>query len=722
MKQMSSPFRTLSRVVLAAALPFVFALSAVAQQLPTINLNGATGLIDMPSGEQQPYGILGLSYSQFGPISRNTLTFQITPRLSGSFRYVAIRDWNAKVCPSPPCFGANGFRIYYDRNFDLRYKLLNESRYLPSFSVGLQDFVGTGLSMAEYFAATKSFGPRLKVTAGLGFGRLASYGGIGELFGNRPEIDFGNGGQPNYSQWFRGEAAPFGGIEYKINDKWALKAEYSSDIYQDEAVNRGTFERRSPLNFGIEYQQSAMVRLGAYSMYGSEIGFNVSVLLNPDQRPHGGIGGQGPEPVKPRRPIAENPAVWDTGWLTQADAKDLLIDNMNRNLVRTGITVESISVTGDTAQIRYRNTLYEAVAQAAGRVARAMTQTMPASVETFEMVAVVNGVPTTKVVVRRLDIEQLEFVTDPASALRPRTQIVDAGQPLPSIALNEELYPKFSWSVGPYAQTMLFDPRDPFQINAGLSFKAKYEIAPGVILSGVVIKKVAGNVKSVRFNDPSPLPPVRRNAANYFVDGDPAIDSLTAAWYGKLAPEVYARVTAGYLELMFAGVSGEILWKPVDRHYALGVEADYVKQRATDGGFGFDKSGYSVLTGHVSAYFDLGKDFTGQLDVGRYLAGDVGATFTLMREFSNGWKVGAFATLTNVSAADYGEGSFDKGIKMDIPLTWFFGQPTRSKRIFDFRPLGRDGGTQVVVNDRLADTLRSYDQAGYDAQWGRFWK
>lgn len=708
-------------LALAALTSIGLLVPAVAQMRPSMNLNGVAGLIDMPSGEAQPDGFLSIDHGQFGQIGRTTLTFQITPRLSGSFRYVGIKHWNDRFCP-PDCSGGNGFSTYYDRNFDLKFRLLDEGKYLPSVSIGLQDFIGTGLSMAEYIAATKSFGPKLKVTAGLGFGRLGSYNPIGQIFGDRPKVSFGNGGKPNYDQWFRGDVALFGGIEYQLTNKLTLKAEYSSDDYTTEAQRRGTFDKKSPLNYGIEYQLNPMLRMGLYSMYGSEIGFNLSFVLNPAQRPSGGIGGQGPEPVKPRPVRSQNPDAWTATWLDQADVRDVLIDNLGRNLVRTGISVESLSISADRAQVRFRNTKYDAVAQAAGRIARAMTQTMPASVEVFELVPVVNGMATSMITIRRSDIETLEFAADPGTTLRGRTAIASARAPAPDKAANGDLYPKFNWSITPTAQTMLFDPRAPFQINVNANLRASYEIAPGVILSGSVTKRVWGNILGARPNGASPLPPVRSNAAAYFKNADPAIETLTAAWYGKLAPELYGRVTVGYLETMFAGVSSELLWKPANSRFALGVEADYVAQRSINGGLDLAKSNYRVATGMVSGYLDLGRDFDLQLDVGRYLAGDVGGTITLMRRFSNGWRVGAFATITNVSAKDFGEGSFDKGIKMDIPLSWFVGQPTRTQRTFVLRPLGRDGGSQLQVNDRLAYVLRGYDERGLDAQWGRFWK
>ena len=40
----------------------------------------------------------------------------------------------------------------------------------------------------------------------------------------------------------------------------------------------------------------------------------------------------------------------------------------------------------------------------------------------------------------------------------------------------------------------------------------------------------------------------------------------------------------------------------------------------------FEFIDYEVTTGHVSAYYEFGNGFVGQVDAGRYLAGDNGAT------------------------------------------------------------------------------------------------
>ena len=173
---------------------------------------------------------------------------------------------------------------------------------------------------------------------------------------------------------------------------------------------------------------------------------------------------------------------------------------------------------------------------------------------------------------------------------------------------------------------------------------------------------------------------------------------------------------------MHAGVSGEVLWKPVDGKLALGLEVNHTKQRDRDGRFGFDDYDYAITTAHVSAYYDFGKGYLGQVDVGRYLAGDKGATLTFAREFANGWKVGAFASMTDASAEEFGEGSFDKGVTLTVPMNWLLGNPSRDQIDQTIRPLQRDGGARVNVDGRLYDSIRDYHSGRLDDQWSRVWR
>ena len=697
-----SPRHVLSSLALGTALSTA---PALAEMTGSLNLNGVTGLIDMPSGDAQDDATFSFSIGNIGPITRTTLSFQASERLSASFRFQTWRDWDT-IIP--------GDERETDRSIDLRYQIVKEGKIAPAVTIGLQDLTSRGLFASEYIAATKTFGDRLKVTAGLGWGRMGSYQGIGAPFGNRPPVD--KPGTPNADQWFQGEAAPFAGVEYKINDNWTFKGEYSSDAYLLEDDERGLIDRDSPFNFGLEYQRGPNTRFGIYSLYGSEIGLAFHVILDPKSRATGGVVGTAPVPVKARPARASDPEAYDGGWVTQADAGPILRENLAKRLAADGIAVEDLAYTATTVQVRIRNGRIDAGSQAIGRTARALSHVMPASVEVFEIVPVVNGIGVSKVTIRRSDLEELEYSADNATLLRERITVTDAGA-VPAFSLgDEDLYPKFRWSLKPVVRLA-----EPAKGDVGLRLSGTYDLAPGLVLTGSIYKEIASN-RDGATPSTSPLQHVRTDSGRYNEFGDPALEKLTLAWYAHPAENIYSRVTLGYLERMHAGVSGEVLWKPVDSQLALGVELNYTKQRDTDGGLGFGEYDYDVVTGYVSAYYDFGNGYLGQLDVGRYLAGDVGATLSLDRVFANGWRVGAFATVTDVSAADFGEGGFDKGIRFTIPLNWALGTDSRRGFGMTLRPKTGDGGARVDVDDRLYESLREYHTDGLDPDWGRVWR
>jgi hypothetical protein len=698
----------------AQSLPqFRFALEPAAPSAgvtqPTYNFYGVTGLIDMPSGEMQRDGELAASITGFGPFLRTTLTYQILPWMQGSFRYTGTRGLTiGRFGPAD---------TYYDRSFDLRVRLMREGRWQPSVVVGLQDFIGTGTFAAEYLVATKHLTPRIKVTGGVGWGRLGTVDPIFS-FGTRPAPATPTGGTVNFN-WFRGPAALFGGIEWQPTDRLGLKVEYSSDDYSFEETNGAPFGRRSQLNFGAEYAVTTGIRAGLYYLYGSRIGFNVSVALNTRERAGGDtLVSQPAAPVALRPSRSASPSAWSESWAADPGAAANLRGPLVEAMRGEGLVLEALAVSAGRAELRLRNLRYEAAPQAIGRAARAMARVLPASVEVFDIVLVERGIPTSRVTLRRSDLEALEFSPDAGAALRARAEIADAA-PLPEGAVRGEgLYPRLSWSISPYLNTALFDPDNPYLADLSLRLRGQVDLAPGLVLSGSVTKRIIGNLdQSTRASD-SVLPRVR-SETNIYNRADPVLERLTLAYYTRPGPNLYARLTAGYLERQFGGVSAELLWKPVNSRLALGAEVNYAVQRDFTG-LGFRN--YSVVTGHVSAYYALPQNFHAQLDVGRYLAGDWGATLSIDREFANGWRVGAFATLTDVPFATFGEGSFDKGIRLVVPLSAVAGRPSRITATAVLRPTLRDGGARLDVGGRLYETVRGNHAPALDASWGRVWR
>ncbi|KUF09587.1 YjbH domain-containing protein [Pseudoponticoccus marisrubri] len=722
---MSEPTRNRSRATLAvvAALALAAGIAPARAETdrntPSFNLYGSPGLVDMPTAEVLPDGTLSATVGNFGNTTRTTLNFQITPRLSAAFRYSAIRDFNHPR--SKPANDPEG--IYYDRSFDMRFQLLTESPSRPSIVIGLQDFIGTGAYGGEYIVATKTVAPGLKLTGGLGWGRLGSYNPVATT-GTRPATVLGQGGIPTYDRWFRGDMGVFGGVSYAPNDRLNFKVEYSSDDYTRERA-RGAHVKSSPWNFGLDYRFRNGGQVSLYHVLGEEVGAQFTIVTNPKtQGIPGGIESAG-LPVAPRAPGAAQ----DLGWTSDATRGTAAKASLTELAAKDGLIIEGVRLEPTRATVRLLNPRYGAVSQAIGRTARAMTRALPASIEEFVIVPVVDGMPMSAVVMRRSDLERLEH--EAADEMLARTSIVDAYGRAPRP--DPGTYPKFEWSIAPYLQLSVFDPDNPVRADSGVRASAKVEITPNLILSGSVTKKVGGNLDTVTRRDKSNLPRVRTDQSLYSSQGDPAIEYLQFALYGRPAPNLYSRVTVGYLEQMYGGASAELLWKPVGSRLALGAEVNYVQRREFDQLFGFQdmvttdpvtgiQREIPNFNGHVSAYYDIGNGFHGQLDVGRYLAGDYGATVTLDREFANGWKVGAYATFTDASFEDFGEGSFDKGIRVTIPLSPFLGTPSRKDNAINIQSLSRDGGARLNVRGRLYDKVRDYHEPEAVKSWGRFWR
>jgi hypothetical protein len=244
---------------------------------------------------------------------------------------------------------------------------------------------------------------------------------------------------------------------------------------------------------------------------------------------------------------------------------------------------------------------------------------------------------------------------------------------------------------------------------------------PGLSVNGAILKNLFGNLDQHNTDNDSELPHVRSDIALYQREGDPAISRLTADYVTKLDDDLYGRLSGGLLERMFGGVSAELLWKPARQSWGLGGEINYVQQRDYDQMFSFRN--YDVVTGHASVYWDTGWYGIGsQVDAGRYLAGDWGATLSLKRRFANGWEFGGFFTLTDVPFDEFGEGSFDKGIFLTIPFNWFLPYESRSQFSTVLRPLTRDGGQRLVISNRLYPIVEDMDRAGLRDNWGSFWK
>ena len=710
-------------VALAAAAVVVPSNRAPAQEAkprPSINLYGSTGLIDMPSAEAQPDGQITASYSQFGNTARRNFSFQILPRISGTLRYSTIKDWGQRD-EDTGVFDP-GYDLY-DRSFDVAFQLLDEKGWRPSVALGLRDFLGTGVYSSEYLVASKTIAEDFTVTGGIGWGRLSGVGGfenpfcaIADSFCTR-ENDYGEGGSIDFGTFFHGEdAALFGGVEWRATPKFTLKAEYSPDAYTREQEH-SDFERKSPLNFGAEYGWFEGVTLGAYYMYGDTIGFNVVVSGNPNKPLTPQNLGAGPLPVNARPADAPQ----GTGWATNPAARDKLATALSEALAAEGIRLEEMQVTATSVEVGVTDRRYNRDPEAIGRTARILQIGMPASVRTFRITPMQDGLRTTTVTIERKDFEGQVARWNAGEKSWETVGLEGATPSLAGDFWRRDAYPGFSWSFVPAPYLYLLTPGDPIRLGLNFDLAGTLHFSPGLSTT-VNISQPLINAP----NDPEPsestLPPVRSDTPLYYAGYTPKLAQATVDYLFKLNEDWYARGTVGYIERMFAGVGGEILWKPVNQSWGLGADLNWVAQRNT-GNLAFDEFDYDVVTGQASFYWDTGyHGLELELDAGRYLAGDWGGTITVTRQFANGWSVGAYATKTNVSAEDFGEGSFDKGVMISIPFRWTVPFETQARNSIGLQSVSRDGGAKLDISNRLYPIVRDYVRGRLKQNWGSFWQ
>lgn len=679
------------------------AQTAVSQDL-TYTLNGMPGLIEMPTAQAAPDGQITANASAFRQQQRANINFQMTPRLSGTFRYTVTPD--ATGTNTAATFGPS---------LDLRYRFMSEGRFgswTPAMAIGVQNILGANVDGSEYIVASKSLSQTIIATAGLGWGRLGSEGGFSDLFGARPADTTTRDGALATGQFFKGDAAFFGGISWQYSSKITVKAEYSSDAFTRETAN-GTFVGNAPVNVGLTYHWKPSVTFDVAYLNGAEAAASVTYALNPRKRALVSGVETAPVPVRVRGQDRAVLASWDVTSDTP------LVQTVQAGLERDGIRLNTLSITGDTARVQYTNGKFRSEAQALGRVARVLSQTLPDNVSRITLEPTQSGMALSATTLARTDIEMLENTPDAAADLLARATVSDATR-ADDMTVTVPNPTPFTWGIIPYAAVITGSGNT--QLDAGLDVFSRYEIAPSLSVQGTLRQSALGQRTVAPNTDvPNGYQNVRTDRPRYGADGAPVIADLTVTHFSRPATNVYGRISAGYLEKMYGGLSTELLWKPVDSRLAFGAELNYAQQRDFDMLFGFQD--YNIVTGYLSAYYSFDNGVHAKIDAGRYLAGDWGATITMDRAFDNGWKIGAYVTMTDMSYAAFGEGSFDKGVIVTVPTDFFFGNASRRNLSAQLGSPNRDGGARLEIDDRLYDIVRDGHVAGpLGDTWGRVWR
>lgn len=684
-----SESRRYARAAVRAVIPLLVASSALAQNdplpgEPTQSDFGGVGLLQMPSARMAREGEISLNLIDNDEYRRYSVSLQALPWLETTLRYTDTRTRDY----GPEAF--SGDQTHKDKGFDVKVRLLQEDRLWPEFSVGLRDLAGTGLFDGEFIAANKRVGP-LDFTLGMGWGYLAKGGNIKNVFcsardsfcDRRGGFAGGRqGGDINFRRFLHGESALFGGLEYQT--PWQplrLKVEYDGNDYEGEFA--GEIEQRSHVNVG------ATIRLGEFGtahlgyQRGDALAFGLTLRANLNSIP---ALPKPPAPAYSPRPAAD---LDSTDWERLADMLE----------TDAGWKDPEITAGNGTVAIRGEQTAYLDADEARRRASTLLANVLPADVTLFRLIERTNGIDIREDAIGRVSVHARELAPvlgvealDPVSTMRePARHTARVFRAPDGEHLNAFVVPQFSQSFGGPEAFYLY------QLGLNGVVEAQWDHWTA---SGVLYVNAFDNYDKFNFTeqprDGVQLPPVRTLVRKYVRDNSGRVSNLQLTRFDRLGDGWYSQVYAGYLESMFGGVGAELLYRPLGRTWAVGLDVSRVRQRDFRNSWEF--LDYSVTTGHLSAYLKVPyvRNVYANIAVGRYLAGDWGATLDVSREFDSGIRAGFFATKTDVSSEEFGEGSFSKGFYITVPFDLLSVRPSRQRATFAWVPLTRDGGQPLA--------------------------
>ena len=685
------PFRIsiLSLLLMPAA---VCASELTNWQLPPAGASqmahGGVGLIQTPTARMAPAGDLSMNYTDNEEYRLWSVSIQLFDWMESTIRYTDVRT---RLYSDDPSF--SGDQTYKDKGIDVKFRLLQESSYLPQVSLGIRDFGGTGLFESEYLTLSKKW-HNLDFHLGIGWGYLGQGGNITnpfcqlrDSFCNRPEGYGGRGGKVDYDQFFKGPASLFGGIEYQT--PWQplrLKLEYEGNNYQqdfagnltqDSNWNFGAVYRWGNFNFDLNYQR------------GNTLGFGVHYALN--------LHSVSQYKVKPALRIV--PEQLNRTAITDRDALPQAL------LREAGFALQTAHMTDDEFVIYGYQMGYRDHDEAVERIGRILATEVPAHIQRYRIVNYAGNLAAVETV-----IEAAPFIA--AVRYESLHNRVKSSYVRQQPAAQTLAYRDIPSQNGFFAGSEVFfiqtfgNPEAFYMYQAGLFANAGYRLSNNLMLNSTAKITVLENFDKFNYTvdaEQTPLPRVRTYMREYVTGSVVSMENLYLQWQDQIAPNWFAQAYAGYLETMYGGVGTELLYRPVDSNIAVGFDLNYVRQRSYDNEFDFFD--YKTFTGHINVYWkpEFLPDTQLTFNIGQFLAKDKGVNVDFAKRFNSGIVVGAYAAFTNVSAEEYGEGSFTKGFYLSIPFDLFSLRPAKGRGRLPWVPIARDGGQPLNRPATLID-------------------
>ncbi len=685
---------------------------------PSYSNYGTIGLIQMPSARMHKGGTIGFTWSHTEPYLRGSVMGNPFDWFEASYQYT---DVNNKLYSDSRAF--SGSQSYKDKSFDAKFRILKERKYMPQIAVGFRDFGGSSLFSSEFIVASKFVG-NIDFTLGLGFGTISNktisnpFKKIDSRFASRKRNIQGDtqGGEINYGTFFGGEKAGiFGGAEIflpKLNGT-RFKIEYDSTNYGVDGEGYLPVAQDKRINYSFVYPVTENFHVKLGYIRNNTLSFGFSLSGNYSKRSTG-ITKKDPPPV-----IQES-EIYKT--VINAEKAEFLYKSSLKLLGDNKIFMQTANVKNNRYEITYAQSKYLNNAQAVGRITRILDQISPDVIEEFSLVAV-NADQSMFAV----DIPRAEYSI--FKKQRKTDALLDAVtiyKPDPKQHLDHDFRPPTKlpttiWKISPAIRSQIGGPDGFYFGDISLAYHSETLLRKNFNILSVASIGLYNNFDDLKLASDSIIPHVRTDIVQYLKNSDKYhVTRIQANYFMNPYKSIYTKLSAGIFEPMFAGYGGEILFKPFEETFAIGAELWKVRQRSYRQLFGFRE--YDTLTGHLNFYYREPRSrVLFHLKGGRYLAEDSGFTLNFSREFRSGLNMGVFFSLTDISKAEFGEGSFDKGFFFNIPIQVFFDQYSRGSSGFGLRPLTRDGAQALVHAQPLWSTTYQADKQQIVYGWDGFY-
>tara|TARA_A100001234_G_scaffold219643_1_gene230877 strand:+ start:2600 stop:4552 length:1953 start_codon:yes stop_codon:yes gene_type:complete len=617
----------------------------------TFNNSGSIGLINMPTARFLDESSFGFTAYSGDPDQKITMTSFPFDWLEASFFYTNIQDKPyCSAALDPVCK-----QDYKDKGFNFKLRLKEEGA-LPAIAIGINDIAGTGLYSSEYIVGSYGVN-KTDFHFGLGWGNLNGaektfsnpLGKINDSFYERPNFYEDKGGQFQPSRYFSGETvSPFFGVTHAFNKKTILKFEYDTTVTPGDI---GYSEPKHNLSVGLDFNITPNFTIGISNERGnfSSIRFNFKNYSKAS---------------KPRYEYKKSEHKKDD------DKYVKLIRSLNENGIGVNKIIESTNAIGiQMSQFTHPN--------------------LDIIDEIIRKSSYEAGIK--KPIKKDLRIADLKANSEYDQTFVKNSKLIYERQ------TKNRFNSKTNISFRPF----LASREEFFKGALMLENTNEFIIAENIFFSSNIKYSLADNFDDLKYPPVDTYPAqVRSDIKDYLKNFDEGIFIGRAQLDYYLSPKNnhHFMATAGILEEMFNGFGFEYLYFKQESNFAIGFELFEVKKR--DYRMRFGTLDYENTTGHLNFYYRNYSyiPFDAKISYGEYLAGDEGITIDISRSFENGTKFGVFASFTDVSANQFGEGSFDKGIYFNIPVFSNFINYT-------WRPLTKDPGAKLNRKNTLHDLL-----------------